>query len=257
MTLRVAAVQHDIHWEDPDATLAHLAPKVAEAAAVGAELVVLTEMFATGFSLATDRLAEDLDGPIVTWLRATAARHGCALAGSVALRDPAGGRPTNSLLVVAADGRVQRYDKRYPFSYAGEHERFAAGCGPVVAEVGGLRLGLTVCYDLRFVDAYWPLATEVHGYLVVANWPATRGAHWRALLAARAIENQAYVVGVNRVGRGGGLVYAGDSAIHDPLGTPLVTASDAETLLVADLDAARVAQVRAELPFLADRRGSG
>ncbi len=255
--LRVAAVQHDIAWEDRDTTLAALAPQVSAAASAGAGLVVLTEMFATGFSMATHRTAEPLAGATVDWMREQAASHGVHLAGSLALRGPGGRLPTNTLLVVGPDGGVQRYDKRYPFSYAGEHERFASGDEPVVAEVAGVRLGLSVCYDLRFAPGYWQQAAAVDAYLVVANWPATRREHWRCLLRARAIENQAYVVGVNRVGEGGGLAYAGDSAVIDPLGQTLVGAAEAPTLLLADLDPAVVTEVRARLPFLADRRGDG
>lgn len=252
--LRVAAVQHDIAWEDRDTTLAALAPQVSAAVAAGAGLVVLAEMFATGFSMQTHRTAEPLDGVTVAWMREQAASHHVHVAGSLALREPDRALPTNTLLVVGPDGHLQRYDKRHPFSYAGEHERFAAGDESVVAEVGGVRFGLTVCYDLRFVDAYWRQAPAVHAYLVVANWPAARREHWRHLLRARAIENQAYVVGVNRVGEGGGLAYAGDSVIIDPLGQTLVSAAEAPTLLLADLDPAHVAGVRARLPFLADRR---
>jgi predicted amidohydrolase len=111
-----------------------------------------------------------------------------------------------------------------------------------------------VCYDLRFADAMWPIAMETDVYLVVASWPQARRAHWRALVQARAIENQAYVVGVNRVGSGGGLDYSGDSCVVDPLGEVLVSAASVETVLTIDVDPAVVAKVRADLPFLPDRR---
>ena len=120
--------------------------------------------------------------------------------------------------------------------------------------IAGFRFGLFICYDLRFADEFWALAPEVDAYLVVANWPETRRQHWKSLLAARAIENQAYVVGVNRVGEGGSLRYTGDSAILDPMGEVLAGAAGQETMLLADLDAAEVARVRATLPFLKDRR---
>lgn len=258
--LRVAGIQHDIVWEDRDATLAHLGPHVARAAATGARLVVLTEMFATGFSMATDRTAEPVDGPIVTWLHERATEHGVWLAGSLALTDPdrAGsdddGLPTNTLLVVGPDGTRHRYDKRHPFSYAGEHERFAAGDELVTVDVEGVRVSLSVCYDLRFADGYWNQAPTTDAYLIVANWPATRRHHWRSLVEARAIENQAYVVAVNRVGSGGSLDYLGDSRIVDPTGEVLASAAGAETLVVADVDPAVVARTREQLPFLPDRR---
>ena len=118
----------------------------------------------------------------------------------------------------------------------------------------GLRVSLFVCYDLRFADEFWQLALDTDVYLVPANWPAKRRLHWQSLLQARAIENQAYVVGVNRVGDGGGLAYSGDSRIVDPLGELLVTAAETETILLADVSAARVADTRDHFRFLQDRR---
>lgn len=251
--MRIAALQHDIVWEDRAATLALLDPQIRAAAAAGAKLVVLTEMFATGFSMRTHLTAEPLDGPTVTWLHATAAAQDVWLAGSVPLQGEGDGLPTNSLLVVGPDGTRHRYDKIHPFSYAGEHERFRPGDRDVVVEVGGVRWGLTVCYDLRFADQYWRVAPEVDAYLVVANWPAPRREHWRALLRARAVENQAYVVGVNRVGSGGDLDYRGDSALIDPAGRVLVEAAQGSTMLVGDVDPDQVATVRARFPFMQDR----
>jgi predicted amidohydrolase len=252
--MRIAAIQHDIAWEDRDATLERLTPQVAQAVGTGARLVVLTEMFATGFSMSTDRTAETLDGPIVSWLRDRAASHGVWVAGSLALRDPERELPVNALCLASPDGDLHRYDKIHPFSYAGEHERFAPGDRFVTVDVEGLRVTLFVCYDLRFADEFWATARDTDAYLVVANWPEARRHHWRALLDARAIENQTYVVGVNRVGEGGQLRYVGDSRVVDPLGEVLAAAAGGESILVADLDPEVVREVRADLPFLPDRR---
>ena len=123
-----------------------------------------------------------------------------------------------------------------------------------MVDVDGVRLALFVCYDLRFADEFWALAEQVDGYVVVANWPAKRRTHWQALLRARAIENQAYVVGVNRVGSGGGLDYSGDSALIDPLGEVLAAASNVETTLVVALATDHVASTRSHFRFLQDRR---
>lgn len=252
--LRVGAIQHNIVWEDRDATLRLLAPQIARAAGSGAELLVLTEMFATGFSMSTDKTAEADDGPIVTWMCQQAVDHNIWISGSAAIRSEADARPVNRHYLVGPDGVQARYDKIHPFSYAGEHERFAAGAQPVIATVNGVRLGLTTCYDLRFANLYWQLAGEVDAYLVIANWPASRSEHWRALLVARAIENQAYVVGVNRVGRGGKLEYDGSSQIIDPMGRVIASAFHDETLLMATVDVARVAETRDTFPFANDRR---
>lgn len=251
--MRIAAVQHDIVWEDPEATCRHLEGLVTRAAGAGAELVVLTEMFASGFSMSTHLTAEAEDGPTATWMQGQAARHDITLAGSVALVG-GDGLATNSLLVVDDDGVRVRYDKLHPFSYAGEHERFRAGDEVVAVDLGGVRVGLSVCYDLRFAPLYWSRTPPTDVEVVVANWPAARRHHWRALLDARAIENQTYVVGVNRVGSGGGLEYAGDSRIVDPLGEVLAAAAGQEALLVAEVDPAVVHEVRTRLPFRADRR---
>jgi predicted amidohydrolase len=253
--VKVAAVQHDICWEEPAATTEHLTPMIAGAAGTGARLVVLTEMYSTGFTMAPDRVAEPPDGPSSAFLVDQATRHGVWLAASVPTIDPALPRPVNRLVLAGPDGRQHRYDKIHPFSYGGEHEHYAAGTSFLTVDVEGLRVSCFVCYDLRFADEFWALAGDTDCYVVVANWPAARRHHWRSLLTARAIENQAYMVGVNRVGAdGNGVAHAGDSMIVDPLGEALATGAGSEAILVAEVDATVVAGVRARFPFLADRR---
>jgi predicted amidohydrolase len=255
--MRIAAIQHDIVWEDPAATCRHLEPLVAGAAASGAELVVLTEMFATGFSLDAERIAEPEGGPTSTWMLEQAAAHGLWLYGSVPERRSADAKPRNVGILVGPDGTSHRYAKIHPFTYAHEHDAYDAGAESVTVEVGGLRISLFICYDLRFADDWWPLAPTTDVYLCCANWPEARRTHWQALLQARAIENQAYVVGVNRVGEGGGLTYSGDSRIFDPLGEMLAGAARTESVLLADIDAGEVAKVRDRFRFLPDRRTGG
>jgi len=254
--MRVAALQHDIVWEDAVATCARLVPMIAEAVAEGAGLIVLTEMFGPGFSLAADRISEPPGGPTEQFMVDQAASHGVWIGGSIPTRDRDDVHPVNRFLVVGPDGTRHHYDKLHPFTFADEHEHYRAGDEPVTVDIGGLRVSLFVCYDLRFANAFWERATGTDVYLVVANWPASRRYHWRTLLRARAIENQAYVVGVNRVGEAEGLTYAGDTVIVDPLGEPVAEAAEgAEEVVVADVDPARVAEVRAAFPFLPDRRG--
>ena len=253
--MKVAAIQHDVVWEDPAATCEHVEPLIAYAADQGARLAVLTEMYATGFSMATERIAEPDDGPSVEFLVFQAARRGLWVGGTVPIASARGARPSNTFVLAAPDGAVHRYRKIHPFSYSREHEHYDAGDSSVTVDVEGVRCSLFVCYDLRFADEFWALARDTDCYLVPANWPANRRDHWRTLLRARAIENQAYVVGVNRVGEGGGLEYVGDSAIIGPFGEELVDGADAgEAVLLAEVDAARVAEVRARFPFLDDRR---
>lgn len=252
--LRIAVVQHDIVWEDPQVNIEARAGDAASAARDGADLVLFSEMFTTGFSMAAARLAEAPGGPTESFLVETARRHGLWAAGSVPHRTAGFERPTNRFLLASPDGELVGYSKMRPFSYAGENEHYSAGVERVTATVSGLRITPFVCYDLRFADLFWEAAADTDCYVVVANWPAARRAHWTALLQARAIENQAYVVGVNRVGvDGNGLAYSGDSAVFDPLGVEVAAAKGDAGMTVVDVDSAHVRAVRESFPFMADR----
>jgi predicted amidohydrolase len=253
--MRIAAVQHDIVWEDRDANFERLAPRIGRAVGAGAELVLLTETFSTGFSM-TPGIGEPEDGPSARFLAGQAAEHGVWVAGTCPEIAPGEELPYNSFVLAGPDGTVHRYRKLHPFTHAGEHERFRAGEKPVTVEVGGLRITPFICYDLRFADVFWKAAPETDVYLVPANWPSPRRQHWQTLLQARAIENQAYVVGCNRVGTAGdGTEHVGDSRIVSPMGELLATAAAVETVVLADVDAAEVTATRDRLRFLADRRG--
>jgi predicted amidohydrolase len=253
--VKVAAVQHDIVWEDPPANFARLKPMIERAATDDARLVVLTEMCTTGFSMDTDRIAEPFDGPSARFLQEQARVYGVWVCGSVPERPPGSDKPANCLVLAGPNGAVYRYRKIHPFTYSGEDERYSAGDEFVTVAVEGVRLSLFVCYDLRFADEFWARAEQTDCYVVPANWPEQRRDHWRTLLRARAIENLAYVVGANRVGSGGGVNYVGDSAIIGPFGEDLADGANAgETLLVADVDPTVVQKTRARYPFLVDRR---
>ena len=253
--MKLAAVQHDIVWEDREANFARLAPLVAGAAGLGARLVLLTETFSTGFSM-TPGIGEPEDGPSADFLRAQAARHGIWVGGTCPEIAPGHELPFNSFVLAGPDGSTHRYRKLHPFTHAGEHERFEAGEKPVSVEIEGLRITPFVCYDLRFADVFWTAGPDTDVYLVPANWPSPRRHHWQTLLRARAIENQAYVVGCNRVGTAGdGTEHVGDSRIVSPMGELLATAAGVETIVVADVDAAEVAATRDRLRFMPDRRG--
>jgi predicted amidohydrolase len=251
--MRVAAIQHDIIWEDPEATRERVRPLIAAAADEGARLIVLTEMFATGFSMEPEKIAEDEGGPSEQFLLDRAALHDAYLIASIAQRGP-DGRYRNNAVVAAPDGTVRRYAKIHPFSFAGEHEHYTAGTEFVTVPIGDLRVSVFVCYDLRFADEFWARAPQTDLYVVPANWPQPRHEHWRALLRARAIENQAYVLGVNRVGHADDLPHVGGSALIDPAGVVLFEGDRDEEVLVADADPAVVTRTRANFPFLADRR---
>ena len=252
--MRFGVVQHDIVWEDRAVNYARLAPLVARAAGAGAEFVLLSETFSTGFSM-TPGIGEPEGGPSAQFLQAQAAEHGIWVAGSCPEVAPDGPLPYNSFVLAGPDGTAHRYRKLHPFTHGGEHERFRAGEKPVTVEVGGLRVTPFICYDLRFADVFWHAALDTDVFLVTANWPAARRLHWQTLLQARAIENQAYVVGCNRVGTAGdGTEHTGDSRIVSPMGELLATAAGVETVLGADVDPAEVTATRERLRFMADRR---
>jgi predicted amidohydrolase len=250
--VRVVGLQHDIVWEDAAATHAAVAPRIEQAVADGADLVVLTEMFATGFAIDPAGIAEPAGGPSERFLLDRARHHGVVLVGSVAQWGD-DGRARNVCLVATPDGIAARYPKIHPFRYGGEHLHYAPGEEVVTLELGGVRVTPFVCYDLRFAPEFWEAAPSTDCYIVVANWPMERREHWMALLRARAIENLAYVVGVNRVGEGGGLRYSGDSTIVSPWGETLAHLADDEGVVAADIDPAEVARIRATYPFLEDR----
>ena len=253
--MRIAAVQHDIVWEDRAANFERLAPQVARAVGAGAELVLLTETFSTGFSM-TPGIGEPEGGPSAQFLAEQSAEHGVWVGGTCPEVASGEELPYNSFVLAGPDGTTHRYRKLHPFTHAGEHERFRAGEKPVTVQIGGLRVTPFVCYDLRFADVFWRAAPETDVYLVPANWPAPRRLHWQTLLQARAIENQAYVVGCNRVGTAGdGTEHVGDSRIVSPMGELLATAAGVETIVLADVHPAEVVATRDRLRFLPDRRG--
>jgi omega-amidase len=251
----VAGIQHDILWEQPEANFARLAPMIERAAADGARLVVLTEMYATGFSMKTERIAEPVGGPSARFLADRARELGVWVCATVPERPNGSELPYNQLILAAPDGVTHRYAKIHPFTYGNEHRHYGAGDRFLIVDIDGVKCSFFVCYDLRFADEFWAVARDTDCYLIPANWPEQRRDHWRTLLRARAIENLAYVVGANRVGSGGRVEYVGDSAIIGPFGEELADGAGAgETTLFADVDPAVVRKTRERYPFLDDRR---
>ncbi len=183
-----------------------------------------------------------------------AKEHGVWVCGSIAVTEDEDELPHNTLVIAGPDGDTHRYRKIHPFTYGGERDHFAAGSEHVTIDIEGVCTTLFVCYDLRFADEFWSTAPGTDLYVVVANWPEARRDHWTTLLRARAIENQAYVLGCNRVGEGGSLTYTGDSRIIDPMGEVVAGAARQETILLADVSPAVVSDTRERLPFLPDRR---
>jgi predicted amidohydrolase len=250
--MRIALVQFDIAWEDVAENHRRVAQRLERAAGEGARLALLPEMFPTGFSMDASRIAQAPGGPTESFLREQAAARSLWIIGSI----PESGEPAprNTALVVSPKGDVVRYSKIHPFTYAGEHRHYAAGERVVTVAIEGVRVTPFVCYDLRFPEPFRLAADGTDLYAVVANWPERRHAHWRALLQARAIENLAFVVGVNRAGEGDGVRYAGGSAAFSPWGEVLAEAGAAEEVLFCEVDPAAAGKAREIFPALRDRR---
>lgn len=247
-TLRVALVQSRLRWRDPEENRAHLSAQMDGVEA--ANLFVLPETFTTGFLGEKADTDEGMEGATVAWLQREAAARNAAICGSAVIRDEVGRR--NRFLFAAPDGQLAFYDKRHLFSYAGEDKRYVAGEQRVLFEHRGWRINPQICYDLRF-----PVWCRSRGdfdlAIFVANWPSPRVQAWDTLLRARAMENQCYVVAVNRVGEDGrGLAYPGHSAIYDPLGEAIIAPWESEGVRDALIDLDRVREVRADFPFAAE-----
>ncbi len=247
----VAGLQLDIAWEAPAANFARASELAAR---TSARLVVLPEMFATGFSMDAAAVAP-LGGEIRNNLRDLARSREVWVMGGYAENGTGGGRPRNACSLFDPAGMEQlRYHKIHPFSLAGEQEHYDGGTSLHTVAVEGLRVTPLICYDLRFPEPFRAAARDTDLFCVLANWPAVRGDAWRLLLRARAVENQCCVLGVNRVGEAQGETYAGDSALIDPFGATLASAADTEAVVEAEIDPAAVADARARFSFLADRR---
>ncbi|MBK9274863.1 MAG: amidohydrolase [Flavobacteriales bacterium] len=244
--LRMTLVQSMLHWEDAAANRAMFSDKLAGSKGT-TDLVVLPEMFTTGFSMRSHELAEALNGPTVEWMRTQAAALDAALYGSVIIAE--GGHRFNRGLFVKPDGQVTVYDKRHLFRFANETDHYSPGRERVVVEWQGWRLLLQICFDLRF-PVFARNRGDYDAILYVANWPEARRYPWSQLLIARAIENQCYVAGVNRVGMDGkGIHYSGDSVVIGPRGAAVAAVEPSqEGLVTAILDRAELEDFRAKFP---------
>ncbi len=244
-SLKVAIVQTALHWHDAEHNRDHLGQVLSELDEP-ADLVVLPEMFTTGFTMEAAACAETMSGPSVAWMRDQARARGAVLCGSVIIEE--GGRFYNRLIWMRPDGRYDSYDKRHLFRMAKEDHYFTPGRERLVVELGGWRICPLVCYDLRF--PVWSRNRDHYDLLLyVANWPSRRRDAWRTLLRARAMENLSYVVGVNRVGvDGNDIPYSGDSVVLDYIGQPLVEAGDETMTATVSLDRGELEAFRRKFP---------
>ncbi len=248
--LRITTVQASLHWENIPANLAMFEEKL-EGLAGKTDLVVLPEMFSTGFSMNAAPIAEDMNGSAVQWMRDQAAALRAVVSGSLMARE--GEHFFNRFVWMRPDGTFETYDKRHLFTLAGEHRTYQAGQKKLVVEWSGWKICPFVCYDLRF--PVWCRNVEAcHLQLYVANWPQPRSHHWRSLLVARAIENQCYVAGVNRVGTDEkGHLYSGDTSLVDFSGKLRYQVAETEAVFTSALSMQALQSYREKLPFLDDR----
>ena len=269
--LTFTLLQSSLHWEDKAANLQMFEQKI-ESISQKTEVVILPEMFSTGFTMNAAVLSETMEGPTVQWMKDISAKHKIILVGSLIIKEnlwPAAGSNGNEaffnrLIWMLPNGQYGFYDKRHLFGFAGEDQSYSPGNKRFIASVNGWKINLQVCYDLRF--PVWSRQTrsnsngdytaEYDVLIYVANWPLRRNHAWKTLLQARAIENQSYVIGVNRIGEdGNGIAHNGDSMVVGPLGEVLYHKEKEEDIFTITLDKTKQLDVRNKFPFLKDGDG--
>lgn len=256
-TLTISTIQTNLIWEEKSANLRLLEEKIATIPEK-TEIVILPEMFSTGFSMQAGELAETMDGETVDWMKRVSSENGIILTGSIMIRENE--KYFNRLIWMLPNGEYGYYDKRHLFAFGEEDKHYDPGNKRLIASVKGWKINLLICYDLRFpVWARQQTKDECPEFdvlIYVANWPERRSHAWKTLLCARAIENQCYVVGVNRVGTdANNIYYSGNSLVIDPLGQVLYHMADEEDLNTITLSKEKLDEVRERFPFWKDADG--
>lgn len=248
--MKLALVQSALYWENAKENIAAFSAKIKSIPGK-ADLIVLPEMFSTGFTMNPENVAQTMDGETVSWMKKTAAERDSAICGSVVISE--NGHYFNRLLFVLPSGEIKHYDKRHLFTLAGEEKTYTQGKERLVVEYKGFRICPLICYDLRF--PVFSRNTEAYDVLVyVANWPEPRIVAWDTLLKARAIENMSFAIGVNRVGKdNNGHNYIGHSQVLDCFGNPIVAPEENEGIFVAELNKNALLEARQKFGFLNDR----
>ncbi len=248
--LKITVFQGYLFWENTDKNLQNITLRLS-GIREKTDLIILPEMFNTGFTMNAGNLAEPMDGITMQWMHTMAQRYDCVVTGSLIITH--NDQYYNRLIWMRADGTYEHYDKRHLFALGQEHHTYTAGVHRLIVELKGWKICPVICYDLRFPvflrnkDAAYDLL------LVVANWPEKRSLHWRTLIPARAVENQSYVIAVNRVGHDGNEVYhSGDSTCIDPNGNVVYYKRDEEDVYTFTINAEELLKIRAQLPFLND-----
>ena len=248
--MKVAIIQSALVWENPQANRENFEEKINSIEGA-VNLIVLPEMFTSGFTMNPAATAETMTGETVVWMQTLAKANNCAITGSVVIEDE--GVFYNRLLFVFPSGELQQYNKRHLFTLAGEEKQYAKGGEKLIVDYMGWRIAPLICYDLRF-PVFSRNNNDYDLLLYVANWPSKRIHAWNSLLAARAIENMSYTIGVNRIGLdGNNHEYSGQSQVLDALGYTVANAAAQETVIIVDLDKKALDDARQRFNFLNDR----
>ena len=248
--MKIALVQYSPTWEDKESNKQKILSMINKFE--GVELFVFPEMTLTGFTMKSKEMSETIQGDSFRFFSSIAKEKSINI--FVGIIERRNNRIYNTLIHIKPDGNLLKlYRKIHPFSYSGENEHYNAGTKPAYTKIKNWKIGLTICYDLRFPELYRKYGKKkAHLIVNIANWPDTRIEHWRTLLKARAIENQCYVVGVNRMGKDPKLNYVGFSSVFDPMGKEIVAVENEEKVILGDLDKNYVNEVREKFPFLDD-----
>lgn len=251
-SLGVTIIQTSLHWENKEANLQLFTQKIKNIS--NTSIIILPEMFSTGFSMQPKKFAEDMQGPTIAWMKGIAVEKKMIITGSIIIYED--GHYYNRLIWMLPNGQYGYYDKRHLFAYGDEHNHYTAGDKRLIASVNGWKINLQVCYDLRF--PVWSRQQtddkpEYDVLVYVANWPERRNHAWKTLLAARAIENQCYVIGVNRTGNDGNHIYhSGDSSVINAVGEVLYQKAHDEDIYTIQLDRQHLEETRSKFPFWKD-----
>jgi omega-amidase len=248
--LKVTLIQSDLAWEDIDSNLTEFEAKIT-AVKEDTHLIILPEMFSTGFSMNAAALAQDMDGSAVQWIQKKSRDINADIVGSIIINDE--GKFYNRLVWAKPQGNLLTYDKRHLFRMAGEEKIYSAGSKNITVELNGWKIRPFICYDLRFPAWTRNMKNQYDAAVFIANWPERRAGHWKVLLQARAVENQCYVIGVNRVGTdGNGLTYSGDSSVFDPWGTVIFQQSSQPCTYTTQLSYDLLKRSREDFPVWMD-----
>jgi predicted amidohydrolase len=254
--MKIALIQLDIAWESKEANYKKAELFAKKASEEKCDVVVFPEMFNTGFSMNVSAIAESENGETNLVLSEIAKKHGIYLIAGFPMKEQNEEKGRNIAVVYDRKGiRIAAYTKIHPFSFSGEDKYYIAGNDTVIFSIDSIPCSIFICYDLRFPEVFRKVTKNVQAIFVIANWPASRKDHWETLLKARAIENQCFIIGVNRTGTdGNGIHYPGASHIFDPSGNDILYGNDKEEFLTGKINPAEVAEIRSRFPFLKDMR---